>query len=155
MKDAKNLARTKILLSLSVVSQCYSDGGVFLYSAFFVLIFAQVFDLSSFPSFIIPILLSLFPLSLPPCGTRTTLQRAHVAMGSVGWVETWPHLPDGGPSGRNKEVGALTHLSLEGELGWGRQSKTDTKLLLGPDSALGDFTGVKKNPAARPDLFPS
>lgn len=75
--------------------------GGFLYSAFFVLIFAQVFDLSSFPSFIIPILLSLFPLSLPPCGTRMTLRRPRVAVASAGWIETWPHLPDGGPSGRN------------------------------------------------------
>lgn len=50
MKDAKNLARAKILLSFSVVSQCYSDGG-----GFFVLCLFCTHFCSSVWSFFFPL----------------------------------------------------------------------------------------------------
>lgn len=119
MKDVKNLPRTKILLSFPVVLLYCFDVRFFFVLCLFVFIFVQVFGLSSFPSSTISVLLSLLVSSFPPSGTRMTLPRVHVAVGSVGWMEMCPHLPDGGPRGRNKEAGALIYFSLEGEMGWG------------------------------------
>lgn len=110
------------LSSLSVSQYCFD---VIFFNSDHI-IFAQGFDLFFFPLFHHPCSPQPFPSSLPPHRTRMNLQRACVAVVSVTWMETCPHLPTGRPSGQDKEAGALTHLSFEKDTGWGnREDKSN------------------------------